>query len=89
MTRLTCLIIALFAILTPPARLLGQERSLYWRDLTVNARLDADGRLHLKERHAMVFTGDWNGGERNFSLVVGQDFDFERISRIDRLWTWQ
>jgi hypothetical protein len=84
MLRYSCMIPALFAILTPPAYLWGQERSLYWRDLTVNARLDADGRLHLNERHAMVFTGDWNGGERKFRLFLGQDFDFERISRIDR-----
>ncbi|MBN1569790.1 MAG: DUF2207 domain-containing protein [Acidobacteria bacterium] len=84
MIRHACLIISLFAILTSPARLCGQEQSLYWRDLTVNARLDADGRLHVKERHAMVFTGDWNGGERKFRLDLGQSFDFERISRIDR-----
>ena len=61
----------------------GQERSLYWRDLTVNARLDADGKLHVEERQAMVFTGDWNGGERIFRLVLGQKFELESLSRVD------
>lgn len=82
--RHACLIVALLAILAAPTHLPGQERSLYWSDLTVNARLDADGRLHVRERHAMVFTGDWNGGERKFRLVVEQDFEFKRVSRIDR-----
>jgi uncharacterized membrane protein YgcG len=67
--------------LTPAA---GQgDRSLFWRALDVEARLDADGRLHVVERHAMVFTGDWNGGERRFVVGLGQKFDFEGLERID------
>ena len=31
----------------------------------------------------MVFTGDWNGGERRFDVRVGQHFDLERLARID------
>src|SRR5262245_19315008 len=59
------------------------ERSLFWRALDVTARLDADGRLHVVERQAMVFTGDWNGGERRFRLAFGQKLDFEGIDRVD------
>ena len=50
----------------------AQDRSLYWKALDVTARLDADGRLHVTERHEMVFTGDWNGGERTFRITGGQ-----------------
>ena len=59
------------------------ERQLHWRALDVAARLDADGRLHVVERHAMVFTGDWNGGERVFRLFPGQTLAFESIRRVD------
>ena len=62
----------------------AQERSLYWRDLTVSAFLDSGGKLHVEERQAMVFTGDWNGGERVFRLVLGQDFHLETLARVDR-----
>ncbi len=59
------------------------ERTLSWRELAVTARLDADGRLHVRERHAMVFSGDWNGGERVFALRLGQTLRLEKVSRID------
>ena len=58
-------------------------RSLHWSALEVEARLDADGRLHVVERQTMVFDGDWNGGERSFELGVGSRIDFEGIARID------
>lgn len=66
----------------PPA---AAARSLYWRALDVDARLDADGRLHVAERHDMVFDGDWNGGERRFDLRVVQDLDLQGVSRVDPL----
>jgi uncharacterized membrane protein YgcG len=59
------------------------QKELHWKALDVSARLDADGRLHVVERHAMVFTGDWNGGERIFRIEPGQTLSFERIRRID------
>lgn len=37
----------------------------------------------MAERQAMVFTGDWNGGERGFRLGGGQEIEFERLTRID------
>ncbi len=58
-------------------------RGLYWRALDVGAELDREGRLHAVERHAMVFTGAWNGGERIFRLDFGQRLDFTRLTRID------
>jgi len=57
-------------------------RSLYWQKLLVNATLTADGRLLVREEQNMVFTGDWNGGERIFSVRPGQTFSFTGISRI-------
>ena len=59
------------------------EKALHWRALDVKARLDAAGALYVVERHAMVFTGDWNGGERVFRLFPGQKLSFESIQRVD------
>ncbi|MEO8432147.1 MAG: DMT family transporter [Acidobacteriota bacterium] len=59
------------------------EKELHWRSLDVTARLDADGRLHVVERHVMVFTGDWNGGERIFRLFPGQKLSLEGVRRFD------
>ena len=61
----------------------ADDRTLYWRALDVHAHLDRDGRLHVRERHTMVFNGAWNGGERRFRLGHGQHLKFERLSRID------
>jgi uncharacterized membrane protein YgcG len=60
-----------------------EARSLHWRELDVTARLDADGRLHVRERQVMVFSGDWNGGERRFRVPPGQRLEFTRIARVD------
>jgi len=62
----------------------AQARELYWRELAVRARLDADGRLHVREQQAMVFTGDWNGGERTFRLNGEQELTLESVVRVDR-----
>ena len=58
-------------------------KSLYWRLLDVEARLDRDGRLHVRESQTMVFDGDWNGGERRFNLRPGQRLDVSRLLRFD------
>ena len=58
-------------------------KSLHWKSIDVQARLDADGRLHVVERQQMVFDGDWNGGERNFNLRPHQTLDVHRITRIE------
>ncbi|HYR45446.1 MAG TPA: hypothetical protein VER78_00480, partial [Thermoanaerobaculia bacterium] len=61
----------------------GQAKSLFWRAFDVRANLDSAGALHVVERQAMVFTGDWNGGERKFRLFPGQKLAFESIRRVD------
>jgi uncharacterized membrane protein YgcG len=58
-------------------------RELYWKSLEVGATLDDQGVLHVVERQHMVFTGDWNGGERRFDLRPGQEILLRRITRID------
>lgn len=66
-----------------PGIAMAQEKSLHWSALAVHAQLDAMGVLHVEERHAMVFTGDWNGGERRFNLRLGQHLTLQQLSRID------
>ena len=75
-------IAALLAMLFGAGTALAQK-SVHWRALDVKAQLDTDGKLHIVERHAMVFTGDWNGGERSFRLFPGQKLSFEGIRRLD------
>lgn len=58
-------------------------RELYWESVDVRARLDAEGLLHIEERQAMVFTGDWNGGERTFRLLGGQRIKLHALKRVD------
>lgn len=72
--------LSLLLLALPPA---AAARSLHWRAFDVDARLDADGRLLVVERHAMVFDGDWNGGARAFALRVGQDVDLHAVTRVD------
>lgn len=57
------------------------QRELHWDRLDVDARLDATGTLQVTETQAMVFTGDWNGGERTFNIRPQQKLSFIRISR--------
>src|SRR5215470_17404850 len=59
------------------------ERELHWDSLDVDARLAADGVLDVTERHAMVFTGDWNGGERVFNVRPRQKLEFISLERIE------
>jgi len=59
------------------------ERELHWDALEVDARLDADGVLEVIERHTMVFSGDWNGGERIFDVRPRQKLQFISLERVD------
>jgi uncharacterized membrane protein YgcG len=59
------------------------QRQLSWRPLAVEARLEADGSLWVRESHTMVFTGDWNGGERSFRLRADQTVELLSLSRFD------
>jgi uncharacterized membrane protein YgcG len=58
-------------------------RSLHWEALEVTARLDAEGRLHVRESQTMVFTGSWNGGERTFRIGGEQEIDLHSLVRVD------
>ena len=53
------------------------QKELTWDEMAVTGRLDADGRLHVVERQAIRFNGDWNGAERIFRLGLDQWLDFE------------
>lgn len=70
-------------ILSLAARAPAGARELFWPKISVEARLDEDGRLHVAEQQEMLFTGDWNGGERIFDLRTRQTLEFEGLSRID------
>src|SRR5688572_26527095 len=59
------------------------QKELHWQSLDVRAHLDADGGLHVRETQAIVFDGDWNGGERRFSIRDGQRLKFERLIEKD------
>ena len=54
------------------------QRSLHWDRLQVTAHLDAGGTLQVVETQTMVFTGDWNGGERTFNIRPRQKLIFRR-----------
>jgi uncharacterized membrane protein YgcG len=64
-----------------------EAKSFYYRSITVDARLDGEGLLHISERQEMVFTGDWNGGERIFRTRYGHRLGLRQISRIDETGT--
>ena len=61
----------------------AQTKELHWQSLDVRAHLDADGALHVRETQTIVFNGDWNGGERSFSIRDGQRLKFERLIEKD------
>ena len=64
------------------------QRRLTWDSVHVNATLDRDGTLVVDEEQAMVFTGDWNGGERRFNIRPRQRLAFIDIAR-DTATGWQ
>src|SRR5262245_719782 len=78
--RFAC-VVMLLAVGAPDE--LFAQRQLHWDALDVDARLDADGMLEVAERHTMVFSGDWNGGERVFNIRPRQKLHFLGMERID------
>lgn len=68
-----------------PLPLASQARDLHWPEISVEAHLDADGRLRVRERQQMRFVGDWNGGERSFDVPFQQRLSLLSFSRIDTL----
>ena len=61
----------------------ADARELHWKSLDVAAELDASGVLHVRERQHMVFTGDWNGGFRDFRVATGQEIVLHGMTRTD------
>jgi uncharacterized membrane protein YgcG len=74
------ILIALLVLIAAPV---SAQRNLHWSDIEVSARLEADGTLRVTERQTMVFTGNWNGGERRFNVPGRQRFTFDRMYRVD------
>ena len=56
---------------------------MYWARIDVDATLAADGRLRVAEMQTMVFTGDWNGGERRFNIRPRQNLALIEIARSE------
>src|SRR5688500_8590511 len=67
-------------LLAAPGAALAQ-RTLRWENVAVTAHLDRNGQLQVDEEQTVVFTGDWNGGERTFTVRRGQ-FSFKSLSRF-------
>lgn len=59
----------------------ADARELRWRGLFVRAHLADDGTLHVSERHAMLFTGNWLGSDRTFRIEPHQTFMLRGIRR--------
>ncbi|MBP7775711.1 MAG: DUF2207 domain-containing protein [Acidobacteria bacterium] len=74
-------LLSAIAWLTLPVSALTQ-RELHWDRLDVTAHLEADGRLTVVETQTIVFTGDWNGGERTFNIRPWQSVDLDGMRRF-------
>ncbi len=75
--RSALLLLALLGLASPALA----QRQLHWDRLDVEATLGADGTLSVVETQTMVFSGDWNGGERTFNLRPRQTLRFHGILR--------
>lgn len=80
-SRTRILVTAAVAFLSLAAGAPAKE--LYWKALEVEARLESDGTLAISEVQRMVFTGEWNGGERKFRLGRGQRLTLDRLVRLE------
>ena len=69
-------------IVALPASALAQ-RALHWDSIEVAAHLDAEGRLTITETQTMVFSGDWNGGERRFNIRSRQKLRLLGVERVE------
>jgi uncharacterized membrane protein YgcG len=70
---------AVLALFLPTAAF--AQRELHWDALQVAAHLDGNGTLQVVETQTMVFTGDWNGGERIFNIRPRQKVTLSGIFR--------
>ena len=74
-----CLLITLLLFALP--RTASAQRELRWDRVDIEATLEADGTLNVVETQTMVFTGDWNGGERLFNIRPRQTLRFDAVLR--------
>jgi Predicted membrane protein (DUF2207) len=81
--RLRSWVLAAVAVAGAAAGAGAAPRDLHWKSLDVEARLDRDGVLHVRERQHLVMTGDWNGGERGFRIEPTQDLELQGMRRLD------
>lgn len=58
-------------------------QSLEWRAVDVEAHLQRDGSLRVRERQQLVFDGEWNGGERDFNTRPHQWLELHGITRVE------
>jgi hypothetical protein len=72
-------VLVLLALVSPAAA----QRTLHWDRIDVVAHLDADGDLLVTETQDIVFTGDWNGGERRFDVRPGQRLRLLGLARLE------
>lgn len=84
MRRTLFSLVALYVCLVAaPGGASASDDGLRWNAFTVNAYLDDEAALHVRERHAIVFTGDMNGAERVFGLRAGESLTLVGVSRVD------
>ena len=76
-------LIAALALCAAASERVHAQRQLHWDAIDVEANLDADGILHVTELQSIVFSGDWNGGERLFNLRPRQTLQLVGMDRVD------
>ena len=79
--RLVCVSCCAVRGVVYPAEQHRRSASCTGQRLEVDARLDAAGHLEVAETQTIVFTGDWNGGERKINLRPHQQLSAVRMSR--------
>jgi uncharacterized membrane protein YgcG len=77
MKRLPLLTLLLCTTVAHP--LTAAAKSLDWKKFEVQAHLENDGDVTIKEEQTIVFDGDWNGGERRFDVAEGRSVDLISI----------
>lgn len=82
LNRLPPFIATLLLIVSSPVHGAAQ-RTLSWPEISVRAHIDADGRMAVQEMQSILFSGDWNGGERGFDVRTGQRLRLEGMDRLD------
>lgn len=79
MVKLLRLLIVVWLLVSGSA---AHANELHWRTLEVRARLASNGALEVVERHTMVFSGHWNGGERTFRVEPEQRLTLRGMRRL-------